>query len=568
MTEPQKLAAGYVRVSTMAQAKEGESLQTQRDGIARYCERHGLELVQLYADEGVSGRKQDRPGLMALLKDAAQKKFDYVIVARLTRFGRSARDLVGNLGILDDSGLLFVSLKERIDTSTPAGRLLRTVLIGIAEFESEVIRDQMLENRQIRAKRGDIIIGKPPYGYSWNKESKRMEVNPHEAEIYRRIVEMYLAGSSYKDITIALRREGVKAKLALFSATVVGQVLQNPAYCTGRLLRNLHVFKGNQKTKEEKPADQHFEVAVPPLIDKLTWDRIQARIAFNKVKTKRTTNPNFWLRNVLVCGECGGRIKPKSIRGRFDYYTCYWADAGKKTLEAAGKRHKCSLPNIPAQELQDVVMGTLVRFLTMGGFYVGKKYVTAPLEEALGPQKYDEQIKDLSDQLIQMKRALGRKATARENLFSMLEEAGVDRSLFLQQVQKVKDEMITIEAQVSEVEGKLATLEKGKASHQSLIDFVKGNTKWLSTIADRIIALPPEKKQKLIEAVMDGSKIEVVGALEPDDEGYDGGGNGKWGLPHSPLFSFNPNMLQGLELDKAYNHQPGPRGYPQGGHRL
>ena len=76
MTEPQKLAAGYVRVSTMAQAKEGESLQTQRDGIARYCERHGLELVQLYADEGVSGRKQDRPGLMALLKDAAQKKFD------------------------------------------------------------------------------------------------------------------------------------------------------------------------------------------------------------------------------------------------------------------------------------------------------------------------------------------------------------------------------------------------------------------------------------------------------------------------------------------------------------
>ncbi|HEY9073822.1 MAG TPA: recombinase family protein, partial [Desulfobaccales bacterium] len=157
-------AVGYARVSTQSQAKEGESLGTQRDGIALYCERNGLEMVQIFADEGISGKKQDRPGLVALLNGAAQNAFDCVVVSRLTRFGRSARDLVNNLGVLDDHNIRFVSLKENLDTSTAAGRLLRHVLIGIAEFEHETIRDQMLSNRHVRAKRGDILIGKPPYG--------------------------------------------------------------------------------------------------------------------------------------------------------------------------------------------------------------------------------------------------------------------------------------------------------------------------------------------------------------------------------------------------------------------
>jgi site-specific DNA recombinase len=378
--EPQKKAAGYIRVSTPAQAREGESLQTQKDSVASYCKGHGLELVNIFADEGISGRKQDRPGLTNLLRDAAQKKFDYVIVTRLTRFGRSARDLVGNLGILDDHAVRFISLKENIDTSTPAGRLLRTVLIGIAEFESEVIKDQMLENRQIRARRGDIIVGKPPYGYTWNRGEKRFEINPQEAEVYKRIVDMYLDGSSYLDITICLRREGIKAKLAPFSSPVVGNLLKNPVYYSGRLLRNTHKFAGNRKLKDLKPADQHFEISLPPLIEKSTWDRVQERIAFNKVKTKRTANPNFWLRNLLVCGECGGTIKPKSIRGRFDYYTCYWADAGKKILEAAGKKRKCPLPNIPAQDLQDVVEHHLLHYLTFGGFTIGGKYAQPGLK--------------------------------------------------------------------------------------------------------------------------------------------------------------------------------------------
>ncbi len=90
---------------------------------------------------------------------------------------------MNNLSILEENDVRFVSLKEAFDTSTPAGRLLRTVLAGIAEFEHEVIKDQMLSNRGIRARRGDIIVGKPPYGYAWDREKKRLKINPKEAAV-------------------------------------------------------------------------------------------------------------------------------------------------------------------------------------------------------------------------------------------------------------------------------------------------------------------------------------------------------------------------------------------------
>ena len=569
MTDIQKRAVGYVRVSTTAQVQEGESLETQKTAIATYYNQHNLELVETFLDEGISGRKQDRPGLIALLDGAKQRKFDYVIVTRLTRFGRSTRDLVGNLGILDDNGVRFVSLKENIDTSTPAGRLLRIVLIGIAEFESDVIKDQMLENRGIRAKRGDIIVGKPPFGYQWNKEKKEIEVNPQEAEIYRRIVDMYLYGKSYKDITVQLRREGVKAKKAPFSSAVVGQVLKSRAYL-GRLRRNTHKYAGNRKLDEMKPEEQHYVMTLPPLIKKSEWDKIQAKIAFNKVKTKRITNPNFWLRNVLVCGECGGAIKPKSMRGKFDYYQCYWSQASPKELEAHGKEKKCCLPSIPAQALHNEVDIGLSNFLTFGGFIPGGggRYAASRLEKMVNLKKYDEQITELAHSLIELKRSMGRKETAKENLFSMLEESGVDRNLFRQRMEVVGEEIRTLEAQIEDTQQKLADLKIAKANHEETIAFIKGNRDWLRGVADQIKNLAPQEKQKLIESMLDG-KIEVFGPPEPGDDEYndEGDENLEWILGE-PSFIFNPGILDKIEFNKFYNHQSGAGGRAQGWHRL
>jgi hypothetical protein len=124
-------------------------------------------------------------------------------------------------------------------------------------------------------------------------------------------------------------------------------------------------------------------------------------------------------------------------------------------------------------------------------------------------------------------------------------------------VEKFGDEISTLEAKIEEAGRKLADLEKGRASHQNLVDFVRGNTKWLGSMAAQIANLKPEDKQRLIEKMMDGSKIEVVGGPELGDEGYfEGEDYSKRWAVNPPMFSFNPKVFDDIELDKDNKNCP------------
>ena len=246
----QKKAAGYVRVSTTAQAQEGESLQTQRDGIAAYCQGYGLELAEIYADEGISGASTEkRPGFLQLLKDAKTGKFSCLVICSLSRFGRNARELLNNYDELENHGVKLIFLKESIDTSTPYGRLLRTVMAAFSELERDMIRERTSENRIAKWKRGGTFVGKVPYGYIWNKEKKRVEINTMEARVYRHIVELYLhEGLSDLNIALRLKEEGIKFRGRKYPATqTIAYMLKNPVYY-GNFVVNRHEYKGDRRT--------------------------------------------------------------------------------------------------------------------------------------------------------------------------------------------------------------------------------------------------------------------------------------------------------------------------------
>ena len=130
-------ATGYIRTSTEAQAKKGESLRTQADAIEKYAKDKGWELTEIYEDAGQSGVKADRPELLRLMDDAKQKKFDILLIHRLSRFGRNARDLLNNYHALKELGIATHFIKENIDSSTPTGRLLFTIMAAIAEMERD-----------------------------------------------------------------------------------------------------------------------------------------------------------------------------------------------------------------------------------------------------------------------------------------------------------------------------------------------------------------------------------------------------------------------------------------------
>lgn len=151
-----KRAAIYARVST----QNGQNPEMQLKELREYCARRGWEIVREYVDKEISGAKEHRPSLDALLADCQKRSVDAVIVYRYDRFARSLRQLVNALEEFRALGIDFVSLHEGVDTSTPNGRLIFGIFASIAEFERELIRDRV-RSRIALAKSQGKILGRP-----------------------------------------------------------------------------------------------------------------------------------------------------------------------------------------------------------------------------------------------------------------------------------------------------------------------------------------------------------------------------------------------------------------------
>jgi DNA invertase Pin-like site-specific DNA recombinase len=150
-----KKAAIYVRVST---ADQDCAMQTRE--CAAYCDRRGWE-YEVYRDEGESGAKRSRPRLDAMLAEIRRGKFAAVVVYRYDRFARSSSHLITTLDEFRQLGVDFVSIHEAVDTSTPSGRAMFTILAAFAEMEREIIRERVASGIE-QARRKGVVIGRPP----------------------------------------------------------------------------------------------------------------------------------------------------------------------------------------------------------------------------------------------------------------------------------------------------------------------------------------------------------------------------------------------------------------------
>jgi DNA invertase Pin-like site-specific DNA recombinase len=149
----------YARVSTL----NGQDPEMQLRELREYCQRRGWTIVAEYIDAGISGAKEKRPELDRLLTDAHRRSFDAVVVWRFDRFARSVSHLLRALETFGSLGIEFVSLSEQVDTSTPAGKLVFTVLGAVAELERCLIAERVragLRNARAKGKR----LGRPRSG--------------------------------------------------------------------------------------------------------------------------------------------------------------------------------------------------------------------------------------------------------------------------------------------------------------------------------------------------------------------------------------------------------------------
>ena len=149
-------AALYARVST----KNGQDPETQLIALRDYAQARGFHVAGEYVDVGISGSKDRRPQLDRLMTDARRRNVDTVLVARFDRFARSTRHLVLALEEFNTLGIDFISLNESIDTSTPMGRMVFTIIGAVAELERALIRERVIMGLD-RAKRQGKRLGRP-----------------------------------------------------------------------------------------------------------------------------------------------------------------------------------------------------------------------------------------------------------------------------------------------------------------------------------------------------------------------------------------------------------------------
>ena len=225
-----KPVVGYTRVSTGGQAVDGVSLDAQRERIEAWCRANDHELTDVRVDAGLKGGRADnRPALQVALDTVCQSR-GVLVVYSLSRLARSTRDTLEIAERLDRAGADLVSLTERIDTTTAAGRMVFRMLAVLAEFERDLISERTTTALRHKQHQGEKTGGHVPFGYQLEDDGRHLVEDMDEQVIIRTIHEMRKGGSSYRAIADELHRLGLEPKRGRrWHAKVIRSIVQRAA---------------------------------------------------------------------------------------------------------------------------------------------------------------------------------------------------------------------------------------------------------------------------------------------------------------------------------------------------
>ncbi|KPF79846.1 hypothetical protein IP78_08835 [Brevundimonas sp. AAP58] len=273
----------YTRKSTEEGLEQDyNSLHAQRDACAAYVLSQAGEgwtlLPEVYDDGGFSGGNMERPALKRLMADVASGLIDVVVVYKVDRLTRALTDFSRIVDVLDKAGASFVSVTQAFNTTTSMGRLTLNVLLSFAQFEREVTGERIRDKIAASKKLGMWMGGGVPLGYE--ASGRTLVINPTEAETVRGIFRRYLETGSVHQVHQELTMAGVVSKRRTTKAGVEtgGRPMDRGALF--HMLRN-RTYVGEIPHKTRSYPGQH-----PAIIDRETFDAVQARLDENDRKTR------------------------------------------------------------------------------------------------------------------------------------------------------------------------------------------------------------------------------------------------------------------------------------------
>lgn len=316
----------YLRVSTEMQV-DGYSLEAQKNCLKKFAEREELVIAGVYEDAGKSGKSiEGRPAFRRMLSDIESgAEIDYVMVYKLSRFGRNAADILNSLELLQTYDVNLICIEEGIDSSQTSGKLLISVLSAVAEIERENILEQTMNGRREKARQGKWNGGPAPYGYMIKDEI--LSINEEEAEIVRTIYDKYVnTRLGYSGIAKYFNLQGIKktprkeSDIEEFSAHFIQLLIDNPVYC-GKIAygrRSKERVKG-KKNEYRVVAKKDFSITEgqhEAIVSEEIWEKAHSKRINTGVKfaSKSGQDRAYLLTGILKCPKCGSSMYANRIR--------------------------------------------------------------------------------------------------------------------------------------------------------------------------------------------------------------------------------------------------------------
>lgn len=467
----------YTRVSTSMQV-DGYSLDAQKEKLKKYAEYEDMMVAGEYSDEGFSGKNiQGRLEFQRMLNDIQNNKdgVEYVLVFKLSRFGRNAADVLSSLQLMQDFGVNLICVEDGIDSSKDSGKLMISILSAVAEIERENIRTQTMAGREQKAREGKWNGGFAPYGY--RLENGKMLIAEDEVEIIRIIYERYIhTNEGISGVAKYLNSHGYTKKLRQngtipgFSASFVKDVLDNPIYmgkiAYGRRKTEKKLGTRNEMHIVEQSEFPIYEGQHEAIVTEEDWNLAHEKRKLNAFKREKINNPDHAhiLSGILKCPCCGkslygniSKAHSKDNKTRY-YYYC------KNTVTPTG--HSCTFrTNIEQTEMNGMVAAIVSALVNKPRF---SEAIKEKIGTAVDTVDMEKQIETLQAQLRQ---TLGTKSRLERQMDSLdVADPYYDRKIL--DLQRRYDEqygkMEEIEIQIDDVQSQIWSIRQEKISGDNI----------------------------------------------------------------------------------------------------
>ncbi len=514
----------YKRVSTAMQI-DGYSLDAQRSRMKAYADFNDYEIVGEYEDAGKSGKSiEGRMQFRQMMEDVKSGKdnISYVLVFKLSRFGRNAADVLSTLQVMQDFGVNLICVEDGIDSSKDAGKLMISVLSAVAEIERENIRVQTMEGRIQKAREGKWNGGFAPYGYQL--VNGKLEINEEEAVAIRTIYDQYVStdiGSN--GISKYLENHGIRkiqrqnGKNPLFDAHLVRLILKNPVYCGKiaygrRKTEKVHGTRNEYHLVEQENfllVDGLHEAIIPEDV----WNAAQAKLIaqakkyehVNKGKNERT----HLLSGIVKCPICGaGMYGNKSIKYKKDgtkYKDFFYYGCKHRGMQ---RGHKCDYRKQIREELLDDAVAEVIVKL------VSNPHFAAMMQEKIN-MKVDTTAID--QEITNYEKQLRQDYAIKSKLIEEIDNLNPDDRHYIRRKADLDDRLYRMYDKIEELESQLMDARAKKTSIEA--EKITGDNiyKVLIYFDKLYFAMNDVERRQLIEALI--AEIQIYEERKP---------NGQW----------------------------------------